>query len=116
MRRGDIYVAAVRGAYTGKPETGGDRPGRSLRCDRFGHGLPADDQPCRGATDPDRGRTYRRDGDRTSKFDHGGQDHHDAAGQRSRSPRPHHGRRCDPARPRTPRVSRAGRMTRAEPC
>jgi len=97
-------------------QTGGDRPGRSLRRDSVGHGLPANNRSRRGAADPDRGRTHRRDRDRTPKFDHGRQDHHDAAGQRSRSPWPNYGRRCDPPRPRTPRVPRAGRMTLAEPC
>lgn len=47
-------------------QTGRDRPGRSLRRDRFCHGLPADREPCLGAIDPDLGGTYRRDGDRTT--------------------------------------------------
>ena len=49
-----------------KAQSGRDRPGRSLRRDRFCHGLPADREPCLGAIDPDLGGTYRRDGDRTT--------------------------------------------------
>ena len=66
MRRGDIYVATVRSAYTGKPG-----PVVIVQDDRFDatascHGRPADREPCLGAIDPDLGGTYRRDGNRTT--------------------------------------------------
>ena len=102
VRRGDIYVATVRSAYTGKPG-----PVVIVQDDRFDatascHGRPADREPCLGAIDPDLGGTYRRDGDRITM----------PRGKRARSPRSSRGRRRGPARPRTHRVSRARRMIR----
>lgn len=68
------------------------RPGRSVRLNRFGHGVPVDDESGRGAPDPDYRRAHPRHRDRPAKPRHGRQDHDDATGESARSPRP--SRRC----------------------
>jgi hypothetical protein len=57
-------------AATTAGPAGCDRPAPSLRRDRLGNGLPAHDQPCPGATDPDPGGGHCRDGDRSAMLDH----------------------------------------------
>ena len=65
MRRGDIYVAAVRGAYTAKP-----RPVVIVQDDRFDATVsvmvcPLTTDPVQAPADPNHGRTQRRDANRT---------------------------------------------------
>ena len=87
------------------------RSGRSVRCNCLDHGLSVDNQSPRRTSDPGLCRGHGVLRDRAAKPDHDRQDHDDAAGERARPSRASRRRRSHPARPRTPCISRACRMT-----